>query len=1286
METNGSPSRQQVDEARPTTEAEPSAAELPQAGTAPQGVQAGTTGQRVRDVTPDASLRRFAEQQFGKLDEPTARRLWADASRITAEHNPFGLTVAEGAGGLLERDPEQYWATLRVAQVLHDNEGAPDRIAQAVVAARDLADERAVGSARAGLLGGGRVLTRMADVVEAPAIRDAGAATVPRTDSPRISPAGLDGTSASSGEQIPDVPSVADPADAAAVAPIADPVADGSPALVANPGFRTLYADASYAPMAREFEKRLGTYASQQPSARDAVREGVSRLLDVLTQAHPDRSAEEIAAVFFADNVTSAGQIGAGTGLSGLHELLRQGRVRELMTAFHNAAIENESPLTLNPLLREIADSGDWAKAEHLGLDVQALREQAAGDLGLGAQGPELPKSSVSGTAARVGNAFKLLDVPGLDGEGLALALIGWMLPLQDHSLHEILAGLQTADVVPSLAGNPLDDAARMYRSVPGLSLAEVRQQAGEKGMLPHEAVYWSKFDTRPEDGGFTGLGGLGLELIEERRADFGRLVDQPLPPETEGEWWTERWLRRNGLTARQVLERLTPAHFASIAAYTASNYQLINPLFKSDADEARSALRRQIDWLIDEHVRFGSPLQAVLNYHPEIRRVTANPPGKVPGERARYRERLHAAVERVLPVIEQQMAAHAAMLVDALDQLPPATGEAWRGTRLVGHEATEISFNKFASFTRNKEEAEGQFLFASKVPIPDSHRVLIRAELTGNAARDISAFSLDMQEQEVLLLPTGRLDITSREMRDFRKKTYELVEAVEELPELPLGALRNALQHLAGSGSVVKRGDLLPLARRIGAADGLQVWHLGELASEVHGGPEHLTVERLTDVRRAADLARGVLQLSPDTQIVAAHLDTLVRRLDGAGAVTPVDEAARSRLVGIVSRLETPGQQVTYPRLAAEWRTAAAAQNRQGPLLEGQGSGGEMQVLPDLKRFAEQQFGKLDEPTARQLWTDASRITAEHNPFDLTVAEGRRSLLERDPEQYWATMRVAQVLHQNEGVPDRDAQAVATATAQAAERGVASARERLLGGVAARMAEVVEGPLVRDAGDAAVPQADSLRTFLARLDGTDASSAGQLSDVPSGDRGTGVGGLAPVTDLLPEGFSALGTDRGARALYADPAYTSMAREFEKRLGAYAFRQPSALGAVRQGVARLFDVLAQAHPDLSEQEIAKVFFASNLTSAGQIGADTGRSGLEELLEQGSVRELMTAFFNAAIENRSPVALKSLLREIADSGDWAKAERLGLDMQALRDQVAFLKSDLRVRLRAAVERV
>ncbi|MBC9731170.1 hypothetical protein H8R17_42935, partial [Streptomyces sp. TRM68367] len=1380
-------------------------------------------------------VRRFAEQQFGKLDEPTAGQLWAEASRITAEHHLFPLTVAEGARGLLERDPEQYWATMRVAHVLHQYADTPDRLDRATAAARDLAAQRGAGtgSAREGLLGG--VAARMAEavretplvretgVVEAPEARQARDSRVPQADSLKTFLAKLEGTSTSA-----EVPSPHAVAGAVGVAPVADLVPDASLAPATDRGLRALYADKTYAPTAREFEKRLGAYAFRQPRALEAVRQGVARLFDVLAQAHPDLSEDEIAKVFFAGDLTSAGQIGADHGLSALQELLQRGSVRELMTAFFNAAIENRSPLTLRSLLHAIADSGDWAKAERLGLDVRSLRDQdaylgsdlrarlraavervapdkaamfdkdffglgnlaaqapswkqeaakywgdqyfrhrlprpeadrlkgdnaatpsewarlrvglserevaflaanqgalqvlgfrtekvpleqvpfdeqgaplldelraapgvlgvevhydapegtkgrtvtgitriveeptavekpRAGDLARGEQGPELPMSSVSGkarftldesselfremhgrrgmlmtagvsgTAARIGNAFKLLHVPGLDAEGLTLALIGWMLPLQDHSLYEILAGLQTAHVVPSLAANPLDDATRMYRSVPGVSSVELRDRVAVDGMLPHEATYWSKFFTPVEDGGFTGLEAFGLQLVQEHRSDFERLIDQPLPDDPDQDGWAEDWLRLNGMTSRQLLERLTPAHFAALATYSSATYQLINPLIKSDPIEAGSALRSQVEWLVEEHLRDGSGLPPALRDQPEFAALTTvSPRGMDREQLEQHRARFQAVVERLLPVVEREMAAHAAMLLDALEQLPPATGEVWRGTRLVGYEGTELSFDKFASFSRDREAAADTFLFARKAPLQGSHRVLLRAELSGNAGRDISAFSLNEDEQEVLLLPTARLNITSREVREGDgRRAYELVEAVEEPPELPHGALRNALQQIAGYGSVVKHDDLLPLAGRIGVADGRQVWHLGPLAGEVYGGPEHLTLERLTDVRRTADLARGLLRVGPDRQIAGTHLDALVRRLDGLGAITPVDEGARARLVALVRRLETSGQQVTYTRLADAWqRTVADAQGQEGRAGESPDYAGDLSALPDLKRFVAA-LGKLDEQAAGELWREAARITAEHNPFDLTVAEGAGSLLERDSQQYWATLRVAQVLHEFAGRADRLDRAVETARELAARRGVSAVRERLLGG----SPDVVVGE-------------------------SSGSGATTESDVPMSEAAS-----------VPDGSEVFRERPGSLSvLYTDPAYVPLAQAFEQRLAEYASSHPRALKMAQVTASVLFEVLSEAHPDRDEEEIVQVFRPADQMAADQDQAAGWPTDLFELLSLG-LPDVMAAVHHAALASDSPLALPALLRGITSSGDWAKAQELGLDVPALRE--------------------
>lgn len=46
------------------------------------------------------------------------------------------------------------------------------------------------------------------------------------------------------------------------------------------------------------------------------------------------------------------------------------------MTAFTRAAFATDSPLTLRSLLRDIADSADWTRAEDLRLDTGTLRER----------------------------------------------------------------------------------------------------------------------------------------------------------------------------------------------------------------------------------------------------------------------------------------------------------------------------------------------------------------------------------------------------------------------------------------------------------------------------------------------------------------------------------------------------------------------------------------------------------------------------------------------------------------------------------------------------------------------------------------------------------------------------------------------------------------------------------------------------------------------------------------------------------------------------------------------
>ena len=71
--------------------------------------------------------------------------MWSEAEQITAAYNPSPLTVDPNGGPLLEQDPVQYYATLLVAEVLYKFTHSPDRYAEAVATARQLAAERTGG-------------------------------------------------------------------------------------------------------------------------------------------------------------------------------------------------------------------------------------------------------------------------------------------------------------------------------------------------------------------------------------------------------------------------------------------------------------------------------------------------------------------------------------------------------------------------------------------------------------------------------------------------------------------------------------------------------------------------------------------------------------------------------------------------------------------------------------------------------------------------------------------------------------------------------------------------------------------------------------------------------------------------------------------------------------------------------------------------------------------------------------------------------------------------------------
>ncbi len=92
-----------------------------------------------------------------------------------------------------------------------------------------------------------------------------------------------------------------------------------------------------------------------------------------------------------------------------------------------------------------------------------------------------------SGTAQRMLSAYRFLGASDKELFDFRLALMGWMLTSQDHSLYEIMMGSQTVGVKGE---EDISEAAEMYRTVYPLSTEQLRNTAAVEKEFPHERVF----------------------------------------------------------------------------------------------------------------------------------------------------------------------------------------------------------------------------------------------------------------------------------------------------------------------------------------------------------------------------------------------------------------------------------------------------------------------------------------------------------------------------------------------------------------------------------------------------------------------------------------------------------------------------------------------------------------------------------------------------------------------------------------------------------------------------
>ncbi|WP_431910261.1 hypothetical protein [Micromonospora carbonacea] len=142
-------------------------------------------------------------------------------------------------------------------------------------------------------------------------------------------------------------------------------------------GVRPILGTAEYREHATRFERDLGAHLYQLPHVQHAAQATVERLREVLEAYANDGRPDGVRRSFVKDDPTSAGQVGDQLTDAEVRALLRDGNLRELMTAFYNAAYYNDAgaEATLKKVVQSIVADQDWARADALGLDSAALRK-----------------------------------------------------------------------------------------------------------------------------------------------------------------------------------------------------------------------------------------------------------------------------------------------------------------------------------------------------------------------------------------------------------------------------------------------------------------------------------------------------------------------------------------------------------------------------------------------------------------------------------------------------------------------------------------------------------------------------------------------------------------------------------------------------------------------------------------------------------------------------------------------------------------------------------------------
>ncbi|GAA0417173.1 hypothetical protein [Streptomyces luteireticuli] len=492
--------------------------------------------------------------------------------------------------------------------------------------------------------------------------------------------------------------------------------------------------------------------------------------------------------------------------------------------------------------------------------------------------------TGVSGTTARMMATFGWLDVPGCRARDFLYALMGWMLPARDHSLYEILRGAGMALLTPGHERNEVgpegstlrqrtllgqehraeqeflaglmatDDVRRTYRTFHDACLKEVLQPADAARLSPESLPYEfyagrveaaTLHETKPshlED---------AKEIIESFRkvSEDYRSMDEVWQRRDQEAARSITWIRDTDAriaqernlaahwklvrdAAKQLVDRVHPAHLVALGVYTTRSHQAMNFLLEFDQripgpitgwvdTPTQTAMRRwftarvrayanvkltggvipDLPYVLTEGstclTAYTALNRALENYHSS--RAGADKTEKLRAVHERVEDLCRAIDLLPMDTVVAELRMHVDFAYEALERLPGYLGKTHRGDWALsggmgfldaigatfgtyGSPGSKVTFTTLTSSTLDRGKAVE---FAQRNVLGNathSKPVLLNLDLAQGEGCLIDRFSRAEGEKEVLIKPGAKLRVTSREMRLMHPEKPESYELIEEI------------------------------------------------------------------------------------------------------------------------------------------------------------------------------------------------------------------------------------------------------------------------------------------------------------------------------------------------------------------------------------------------------------------------------------------------------------------------------------------------------------------------